>query len=245
MTAVLDGTRVVDLTGQSGALAARVLADLGASVTRIERPGGDHLRQVPHRHAAWTARSEIVELDVDDPAVDELLAAADVVLATVGHGVETDRAPQAVWVHISPFGLIGPRASWRGGDLGILASTGNLFATGDPDRPPVRCAEPVAFAHAGPEAAFAALTALAVGGPQQVDVSIQEAVMVANMGAPGRFVREPDRGRRRGANIGRTREIWPCADGFLSFGLRGGKARIPSLNTLSEQVGGVLAGRDW
>jgi len=245
MATVLAGVRVVDLTGESGALAARVLADLGAAVTRVERPEGDHLRESPHRHAAWTARSTVVELARDDPAFDALLSEADVVLATRGHGVEVDRAPRAVWVHISPFGLTGPRATWRAGDLGILASTGNLFATGDPDRPPVRCAEPVAFAHVGPEAVFAALTGLAVGGPQQVDVSVQEAVMIASMGAPGRFVRDGERGRRRGANIGRTREIWPCADGYVSFGLRGGKARIPSLNVLSEQVGGVLAGRDW
>ena len=185
-------------------------------------------------------------LDVDDPEFAQILTSADIVLATRGHGVERERAPQAVWVHVSPFGLTGPRAMWRAGDLGILASTGNLFATGDPDRAPVRCAEPAAFAHAGPEVAFAALTGLAVGRTQQVDVAIQEAVMVASMGGAGRFAREADRGRRRGANIGRTREIWPCADGWVSFGLRGGKARIPSLQVLSEQVGGpVLAGRDW
>ncbi len=243
---MLEGLRVVDLTGEAGALAARVLADLGAEVTRIERPEGDELARSPHRHAAWTARSTILVAEPDDPAVDELLAAADVVLGTAGHGIETGRAPQAVWVHITPFGLTGPRAGWQAGDLSILAATGNLFATGDPDRPPVRCAEPVAYAHVGPEAAFAALTALAAGGPHQVDVAIQECVMVANMGAAGRFAREHDRGRRRGANIGRTREIWPCADGFVSFGLRGGKARIPSLETLAALVDDpALTGRDW
>jgi crotonobetainyl-CoA:carnitine CoA-transferase CaiB-like acyl-CoA transferase len=243
---VLEGIEVVDLTDESGALAARILADLGAHVTRVERPTGDPLRLQPFRHAAWTARSEIVCLAVDDPALDELLATADVVLGTSGHGVEPDRAPDAVWVNISPFGLIGPRCSWRASDLGVMAATGNLYATGDPDRPPVRCAEPIAYAHAGPEAAFAALTALATGCPQQVDLSIQEAVMVASMGAAGRFIREKARGQRRGASIGRTREIWPCADGFVSFGLRGGKARIPSLETLSGLIGDpVLTERDW
>ena len=246
MTSVLEGIHVVDLTGESGALAARVLADLGATVTRPEPLDGGHLGRQPHRHAAWTARTEIRPMAVDDPALDTLLGRADIVLATRGHGVDTERAPRAVWVHLSPFGLTGPRAVWRAGDLGILAATGNLFATGDPDRAPVRCAEPVAFAHAGPEAAFAALTGLLTGRPQQIDVSIQEAVMVASMGGAGRYARDPDRGQRLGANIGRTREIWPCADGWVSFGLRGGKARIPSLETLSEQVGDpVLIERDW
>lgn len=243
---MLTGIRVLDLTGVSGVLAARVLADLGAEVTRVEWPEGDTLRLQPSRHAAWTARSTLVELNRDDPALDDLLAGADVVLATRGHGIGSERAPDAVWVHLSPFGLTGPRAAWRAGDLGILASTGNLFATGDPDRAPVRCAEPIAYAHAGPEAAFAALTGLATGCPQQIDLSIQEAVMVASMGGAGRFARDGDRGRRRGADIGRTREIWPCADGFVSFGLRGGKARIPSLQTLSAQVGHpALTERDW
>jgi crotonobetainyl-CoA:carnitine CoA-transferase CaiB-like acyl-CoA transferase len=243
---VLDGLRVVDLTGESGALAARILADLGATVVRPEPPDGGWFRQHVHRHAVWTARSTIDAMAPDDPALDALLADADVVLATTGHGVEAGRAPDAVWVHVSPFGLTGPRAGWRAGDLGILAATGNLFATGDPDRPPVRCGEPVAFAHAGAEAAFAALTGVASGRPQQIDLSIQEAVMVASMGAAGRFARDGERGRRRGANIGRTREIWPCADGFVSFGLRGGKARIPSLETLSAEIGDpTLTERDW
>jgi benzylsuccinate CoA-transferase BbsF subunit len=71
------------------------------------------------------------------------------------------------------------------------------------------------------------------------------------MGAAGRFARLPDRGRRAGANIGRTREIWPCADGFVSFGLRGGKARIPTLQTITRLVSeaGIdapaLTERDW
>ena len=117
---MLAGIRVVDLTGESGALAARVLADLGAEVVRPEPPDGGHFRDQPHHHAAWTARSEIRPMAVDDPALDPLLADADVVLATRGHGIETERAPKAVWVHLSPFGLTGPRAGWRAGDLGVL-----------------------------------------------------------------------------------------------------------------------------
>jgi len=245
MAAVLEGIRVVDLTGEAGALAARVLADLGATVTRPEPLDGGHFSHQPHRHAAWTARTEIRRMAADDPELDALLAAADVVLATRGHGVEVDRAPTAVWVHLSPFGLTGPRAVWRAGDLGILASTGNLFATGDPDRPPVRCAEPVAFAHVGPEAAFAAVTGLLTGRPQQIDVSVQEAVMVASMGAAGRFARDPDRGRRV-AERGPMREIWPCADGWVRFALRGGESQAPSLAALGAEVGDpALTEQDW
>jgi crotonobetainyl-CoA:carnitine CoA-transferase CaiB-like acyl-CoA transferase len=75
--------------------------------------------------------------------------------------------------------------------------------------------------------------------------------MAADMCAPATFVRSGARGARRGANIGRSREIWPCRDGFVSFGLRGGKARVPSLQTLTRLVteAGLatpaLTERDW
>jgi benzylsuccinate CoA-transferase BbsF subunit len=115
----------------------------------------------------------------------------------------------------------------------------------------VRCTEPTSYAHGGPEAALAALTALASGRPHLVDLSLQETVLIANMGAAGRFARTPDRGQRAGANIGRSREIWPCADGFVSFGLRGGKARIPTLTLITKLVSeagieaSALTERDW
>jgi benzylsuccinate CoA-transferase BbsF subunit len=104
----------------------------------------------------------------------------------------------------------------------------------------------VAYAHTGPEAAFAALTALASGRPQVVDVSMQEVVFVANMAMPPRFPRTGFRGARRGASIGRTREIWPTRDGFVSFGLRGGKARLASLELITELVDTpTLRAMDW
>ncbi len=127
-----------------------------------------------------------------------------------------------------------------------MAASSNMFCTGDPDRAPVRSSEPTAYAHTGPEAAFAALTALWTGAPQRVDVSMQEVVLVANMATPARFPQTGFRGSRRGANIGRTREIWPTLDGFVSFGLRGGKARVPSLELLSKLTGDdALMARDW
>jgi crotonobetainyl-CoA:carnitine CoA-transferase CaiB-like acyl-CoA transferase len=132
-----------------------------------------------------------------------------------------------------------------------MASSGNMFCTGDPDRAPLRCAEPTAYAHTAPEAALAALTALASGYPHRVDLSMQEAVLVADMGGPGRYFREGERGRRRGANIGRTREIWPCRDGYVSFGIRGGKARVGTWATVEKLMAdegldvAALTGRDW
>ena len=124
-----------------------------------------------------------------DPELDALLREADVVFDAPGapgtHQLDPGRAPNAVWVSITPFGLDGPRAHWRATDLGVMAASANMYCTGDPDRAPVRCTEPTGYAHTGPEAAFAALTALWTGVPQRVDVSMQEVVLVANMATPG------------------------------------------------------------
>jgi crotonobetainyl-CoA:carnitine CoA-transferase CaiB-like acyl-CoA transferase len=299
---LLDGVRVVDLCGEPGALAGRILADLGAHVTRVLPVGEDGVQPVATLggHDAWRTHAWSAGCDFayGDEALHELLPAADVVLDTpgwpgtytldaqgsaasagpdgldepvgpdridpavvVGHGapvgdlgpdrIDRARAAGAVWVSITPFGLDGPRAGWRASDLGVMAASGNLWCTGDADRPPVRCAEPIAYAHTGPEAAFAALSGLATGRAQRVDLSMQEVVLVANMGGPGRFVREGDRGRRRGASIGRSREIWPCADGWVSFGIRGGRARVGTWAAVAELAASdgidvaALVGRDW
>ena len=242
---LLHGLAVLDLADDPGARAARILGDLGAAVVRVVPPGGDPL---PHRVArAWNVGKDVRALPADSPELDELLASAGVVVdtpyATGVHVLDPARAPHAVWVSVTPFGLDGPRARWRASDLGVMASSANMYCTGDPDRPPVRCTEPTAYAHSGPEAAFAALTALWTGAPQRVDVSMQEVVLVANMATPARFPQTGFRGARRGAEIGRTREIWPTKDGFVSFGLRGGKARVPSLELIARLAG--LPERDW
>jgi crotonobetainyl-CoA:carnitine CoA-transferase CaiB-like acyl-CoA transferase len=254
---LLEGVRVVDLAGEPAAMTGRVLADLGADVVKVELPGGDPLRAEPHRFAAWNANKHgLVVRGAADPALSELLDAAHVVIDTPGFPgaleVDVALAPGAVWVSVTPFGLTGPRAWWRASDLGVMAASGNMYCTGDPDRAPVRCTEPSGYAHVGGEAAFAALTGLASGRPQRIDVSMQEVVFVANMARPASFPKTGFRGSRRGANIGRTREIWPTLDGFVSFGLRGGKARVPSLETLTKLVAAeegldatALNGRDW
>jgi crotonobetainyl-CoA:carnitine CoA-transferase CaiB-like acyl-CoA transferase len=222
-------------------MAGRILADLGADVVRVGPP-------LPRLLAdeAWSVGKRQATV-ADLPAV---LAEADVVIATPSSpgAVAADRAlaPKAVWVDVTPFGLDGPRSRWKASDLGVMAASGNMFSTGDPDRAPVRCTEPSAYCHVGPEVAFAALTGLATGRTQHIDLSMQEAVMVASLGRAGNYHRVQFVGQRQGAQMGRSKEIWQCKDGWVSFGLRGGKARIPNLETISRLIGDpLLTERDW
>ena len=213
---LLDGVRVVDLAGEPAAMAGRMLADLGAEVIVVEPPDGHPLRALPDRWAAWAAgKHSVVVSGPDDPELARAARAARTSSSTPPGSPGTPAidpavAPDTVWVSVTPFGLDGPRAGWRASDLGVMAASGNMYCTGDPDRAPVRCTEPSGYAHVGAEAAFAALTGLASGRPQRVDVSMQEVVFVANMATPARFPADRrSAAQRRGANIGRTREIWP------------------------------------
>jgi len=254
--ALCAGIRVLDFADDPGARAARILGDLGADVVRVVPPEGDALGRRPADAIAWNAGKRVIALDASDAALDGLLQTADVVFDTPHapgfHHLDPARAAQAVWVSITPFGLDGPRSGWHATDLGVMAASGNMFSTGHPDRAPVRASEPVSYCHTGGEAAYAALSALAAGRTGVLDISMQEAVLIANMSGQAAFPHTGNRGRRLGGNMGRAREIWRTKDGWVSFGLRGGKARVPTLELLTKLVqeeqilgGAVLAARDW
>src|SRR5262245_39843982 len=259
----LDGTRVLDLTAEPGFLAGKLLGDLGADVVKIEPPEGDPARRRPpfwggvadaERSIVWLALNTSkrgITLDLERPRGRELFLAladrADVVLETEapgrmaarGLGWESLHARNRRLVHcaLTPFGQTGPRAGWRGSDLTVLAASGNLFSTGDPDRPPVRCALPVSHYHGSIEAAVGAVFALlareTTGDGQFVDVAMHQAMVMPNIGMAAMFAMTGNRGQRVGAFMRQersvAREIWPCKDGFVSFALRGGPARVPGL----------------
>jgi len=259
----LAGIRILDLTHEPGFLAGKVLGDLGADVVKVEPPGGDPARRRPpfwggvahpDRSLLWLALNtskRSITLGLDRPRGRELFLAladrADVLLETEpvgslaarGLGWETlhARNPRLILCSITPFGQTGPRAAWRGSDLTAVAASGNLYATGDPDRAPVRCTLPVSYYHGGLEAAvgvvFALLARDRTGEGQHVDVALQAAMVMPSIGTAAMFKMTGLRGARSGAfmNAGRTvqREIWPCQDGFVSFALRGGPARVPGL----------------
>jgi crotonobetainyl-CoA:carnitine CoA-transferase CaiB-like acyl-CoA transferase len=239
MPGLLDDLRVLDLADERSRLAGRALADLGADVVAWEPDG-------TVRDIRWRVERAGVTIVATVP--DGLMNGADIILA---NEARDGRAPGAIWVSVTPFGLTGPRANWRGSDLTVMAAGTGMYVTGDPDRAPLRASEPASYAHTGGEVVVAALSALASGVVQDVDVSMQELLLVTQMNAPARWPTEQGRGIRRGARTGLTTETWPCADGFVSFGLRGGKARLKNLETFTALAvaDGVATAavteRDW
>ncbi|MGW2519153.1 CaiB/BaiF CoA transferase family protein [Streptomyces sp. NPDC001617] len=146
----LTGVRVVELAGIGpGPFAAMLLADLGADVVRVDRPGGVGLAINPEYDVTnRNKRSVIVDLkSADGPArVLDLAERADILIEgyrpgvaeRLGVGPEACHArnPKLVYGRMTGWGQEGPLAHRAGHDIAYIALTGTLGMIGEPDRPP-------------------------------------------------------------------------------------------------------------
>jgi CoA:oxalate CoA-transferase len=203
----LTGVRVLDLSRVlSGPHCARMLADLGADVIKIEPPGGDLTRfATPRRHglSSYFVQQNVgkrnLSVDLGTPEGSEILLAlaehADVlvenyrpgVMARLGLDAETVRArnPRLVYASISGYGQTGPWVGRRAyapvveAETGIVASQGNARG-GDLAKDPHSHAD----VYTGLEAAAAILAALYqrehTGEGQWIDVSMAETMLYVN-----------------------------------------------------------------
>jgi crotonobetainyl-CoA:carnitine CoA-transferase CaiB-like acyl-CoA transferase len=207
MPAPLEHLRVVDVTDLRGALAGRLLADLGADVLKVEPPGGDPGRlrppfaggvaaadrSLPFLYRNANKRGAVIDLrdTRGRKRFAELLARADILVENLdaaarrAYGLEPAavqaRHPHLIHAAIADFGLSGPRADWRAEALPAFATSGALHASGFLDRPPCWLPGYVAHDCASLFAVGGALAALLVrardGRGQTVEVSVQEAAI--------------------------------------------------------------------
>ncbi len=193
----------------AGPLATRHLADLGARVIKIERPGeGDFARHYDHAvrglatHFVWLNRGkESVEIDLKSPdgvAVRARTARAGRTCSCttprpasssgLGLDGETLRAadPRLVVVNISGYGSAGPRKDRKAYDMLVQAESGMVAVTGTPETA-TKTGIPTADIAAGLYAAMSALSALfrreRTGQGAVIDVSMFDAA-VEWMGHP-------------------------------------------------------------
>ena len=148
-TGPLRGVKVVEIAGIGpGPHACMILADLGADVIRVERPGGQLLAGGPHNLLNRGRPS--VALDLKDPravaTVLDLVRDADLlvegmrpgVLERLGLGPDDCRAvnPRLVYGRMTGWGQDGPLAHAAGHDMNYIAITGALHGLGqDKSRP--------------------------------------------------------------------------------------------------------------
>ncbi|WP_254538495.1 CaiB/BaiF CoA transferase family protein [Halomarina litorea] len=201
----LSDVRVVDC-GQAiaGPICATFLADLGADVVKIERPGGDVFRTdrreldgKPFNPAfeQFNRNKRSLCLDVKTEAgreaIYDLVERADVFVQNWPPGVAErlgvdydtlrDLNEDLVYVHVTGYGETGPLARKPAMDTIVQHVSGLSSIMGYEGQPPIRSQSSLADYYAGCHATISALAALrhrdAGGGGQKVDVSLLESLM--------------------------------------------------------------------
>jgi CoA:oxalate CoA-transferase len=197
---VVDFSRVL-----AGPFATMMLADLGARVIKVERPGtGDDSRTYGpfvDERSLYFARvnrgKESIALSLKDPedlaVVRALVERADVVvenfrpgvMARVGLGPQDCLAlnPRLVYCSISGFGHTGPWSARPAYDAVVQGMSGIMSITGSPDGPPVKPGSPVADLSAGLYAFGGICAALRAGVGTHLDVAMYDSTVSLLEGA--------------------------------------------------------------
>ena len=213
MTEERDGAlrpyRVLDLTDGNGAYCAKLLADLGADVIKIEPPEGDPSRRVPpftndepHPEKSLyffyrNANKRGVTLDLsraeEESAFRELVRGADVLIENFPPGLMAGLGldylalkevnPSLVMASITEFGRSGPYRDYRGANIVHCALSGLMISSGFAGKAPTLLPGTAAYDAASLVAAIAILAALyhraSTGRGQHVETSVHECARLA------------------------------------------------------------------
>jgi len=254
---LLGGYRGLDLTDEKGMLCGKILADLGAEVIKVERPRGDAARQIgpfyedvphPERSLFWLAynvNKKGITLDIETRDGQELFRRlaknVDFVLESfapdyleglgLGYSALSEVNPDLVVTSISPFGRGGPYGEYKASDIAVMAMSGYMYMTGEPDQPPLRISCDQAYLHAAGEAAVATMIGLyhrgTSGKGQHIDVSAQASLITSTVNAVplwelNQVILERSGHYRVGLTAAKQRQLWESSDGYVIFYFAGG-----------------------
>ena len=205
----LGDVRVLDLAGPLANYCTKLLANLGADVIKVERPGGCSTRNIgpffhdePHPekslyfyHFNTNKRSVTLDIGTADgrDILKRLLETADILVETfppgylenlrLGYPALQNLNSGLILTSVTPFGQTGPYRDYKGSDIIGLAMGGLLYIGGFPGDPPHQAGASQAFHETSVNACVATLAALrnrdVTGEGQWIDVSMQECVAVA------------------------------------------------------------------
>ena len=249
----LADVRVIDMsTVLAGPNCARYLADFGADVIKVERPGGDSLRNMAWRdprdgEGLWwklvNRNKRTVVLDVKNEADRAVLLGlvddAHVLVENsrpgtmerlgLGPDVLLDRNPSIVMTRVSGFGQDGPYADRAGFATIAEAMSGLAALSGEPDGQPLL--PPIALTDevTGLAAAFATMVALHSGVGQTVDANLLETMFQMMGPLASLYGVTGEQQPRLGAGLPYTvpRGTYRCSDG-----------RWVAVSTSSDSVAG-------
>jgi crotonobetainyl-CoA:carnitine CoA-transferase CaiB-like acyl-CoA transferase len=226
---LLNSVRVLDLADEKASFCSKVLADMGASVVKVERPGGDPSRKIgPWYEDASASGTGLffqyhntnkrgITLDLargeGRSLFLRLLARYDVLVETfppghmeelgLSYGVLKERTPGLIMASVTGFGQHGPRSNYTSCDLVASAFGGQMYVTGSPSMPPLKPFGEQSYYTASLFAAVGILLAVRrrrmTGKGEQVDISLQEAVASTLDHVMIRFLYEKVVPRRQGS----------------------------------------------
>ena len=201
----LTGYRILDLTDSKGAYCARLLADLGADVIKIESPQGDPGRSIPpflnddphpeksfyfiYRNANKRGITLNLECEEGRDIFKKLVKKADVIVENFGSGymdglglgyeVLEKINPNIILTGITEFGNDGPYKDYKGSNIVDFALSGVMITSGYPGKAPTLLPGTPAYDATSMIADVEILAALytrpAIGKGQKIDVSVHEA----------------------------------------------------------------------
>ncbi len=244
----LEGAIVVDCTQvMAGPFCTLLLADMGADVIKVEKPGGDDSRRmgppfVNGESAAFLGinrnkRGVVLDFkrDVDRRVFRELTRKADVVaesfrpgtMERLGLGADDLRRghPELIYVAVSGFGRTGPYRERPGYDLLAQGMSGMMSVTGHAGSAPVKASAPLADLSAGLFAAYGTLSAyvhrLKTGEGQVVDTSLLEAAIALTVWEAAELWGSGEVPGRRGSahRLVAPYQAIESADGYFNLGV--------------------------
>ena len=261
----LEGIRVLDVTQvMAGPYCAMMLADLGATVIKVEPPAGDSTRQMPGGSGtdspAFNAvnrgkRSIVLNLKTAEgrEVFTRLAQSSDIVIENYRPGVMTalglDYAalsvshPRLIYASISGYGQTGPQRGKGGFDLIAQGVSGILSITGEPGGAPVKAGVPVTDLGAGLFALVGILAALEsrhrTGVGQQIDTSLVDAGVALSVWEATEYFSGAGVPTALGSahRMNAPYQAIRCADGYITLGAANER--------LFRKLSAVLGHSEW
>jgi len=225
---LLEGIQVLDLADEKASFCSKLLADLGARVIKIERPGGDPSRKMgpfvedspnPEKSVSFFTNNTnklgiTLNLEHEDgkEIFFKLLEKTDIVLETfppdyliqkgLGFDVLSCVNLKLIQVSVTGFGEGGPRSQYKSCDLVASAFGGQMYVTGSPSTPPLKPFGEQSYYTASLFAAVSILLALRnraqTGKGEHIDISLQESAVSALDHVMVRYFYEKTIAKRQG-----------------------------------------------
>ena len=207
--ALLSGMNILDLADQKASFASKLLADMGARVIKVEKPGGDPARKTPDsgQKSSSTQASlafsyhntskASITLNLEHPRGRELFLRLvkrnDVVVETfppgylenqdLGFSCLSEVNPGVILASVTGYGQSGPQKKAKVCDLTAAASGGQMSVTGSPESYPLALFGQQSYLAASLFAAVGILIAFhrqrRTGIGEHIDISLQEAVIAS------------------------------------------------------------------